>query len=281
MGRDTFSLNFKLTFPFLGYRIHDLIGHFYKGGFTIGGKSSVRDRRIVNGEIATPHQFPYQVALLSTMDQGVGLCGGAVISTRTVLTAAHCVDIASESTIIYGAHNRLIIEPSQQRLRVVAAAGQIILHPQWTPSLIQNDVATLQTATPVTLNAFVQIIPLASGARTFENDPATVSGWGRFQDNLPQASDVLRFYRGTILSQANCRTRFPGVIQENNICLSGLNNGGACQGDSGGPLTYHLNGESLHIGIVSFGLALGCELTWPSVFARTSSFQPWIIQNTI
>lgn len=57
-----------------------------------------------------------------------------------------------------------------------------------------------------------------------------ISGWGRFDDTLPQSSDVLRFYRGTVLAQANCQLRFPGVIQPENICLSGLNNGGACQG---------------------------------------------------
>jgi chymotrypsin len=115
----------------------------------------------------------------------------------------------------------------------------------------------------------------------FENFPATVSGWGRFDDNLPQSSDVLRFYRGTILSQANCNLRFPGVIQPSNICLSGLNNGGACQGDSGGPLTTTYNGRHTHIGVVSFGLALGCELLWPSVFARTSFYNDWIEQNTV
>ena len=62
------------------------------------------------------------------------------------------------------------------------------------------------------------------------------------------------------MTQAACILRFPGVIQPTNICLSGVNNGGACQGDSGGPLTTIVAGNHVHIGIVSFGLALGCEL---------------------
>ena len=40
-----------------------------------------RSSRIVGGEIATPHQFPYQIALLTTFSAGTGLCGGSVIST--------------------------------------------------------------------------------------------------------------------------------------------------------------------------------------------------------
>lgn len=42
----------------------------------------------------------------------------------------------------------------------------------------------------------------------------------------------------------------------------------ACSGDSGGPLTIQRRGGSMQIGVVSFGLALGCERAWPSVFVR-------------
>jgi secreted trypsin-like serine protease len=246
------------------------------------GKSYIRDRRIVNGEIATPHQFPYQAGLLMSFPTGTGLCGGAFIGGRTILTAAHCVDSVdmSQVLVILGAHFLTQIEPNQQR-QAVARGVQIVVHPEWTPDLIRQDIAIVHLNTAAIVNAHVQPIRRAVGPRTFENDGATVSGWGRFSDSLPQASDVLRFYRGTILSMANCRLRFPGVIMDNNICLSGLNNGGACQGDSGGPLTYHDAEGSLHIGVVSFGLALGCEALWPSVFARTSSFETWINANSV
>lgn len=45
--------------------------------------------RIVNGQVAQHGQFPYQVALISRFSQGDGLCGGSIISRRSILTAAH------------------------------------------------------------------------------------------------------------------------------------------------------------------------------------------------
>lgn len=48
--------------------------------------------RIVGGQEANPHQFPFQVAVLSPFEEGsVGLCGGSIISPSHVLTAAHCL----------------------------------------------------------------------------------------------------------------------------------------------------------------------------------------------
>lgn len=48
-----------------------------------------RNRRIVGGQIVTPHAYPYQAGLLIQYAAGIGICGGSVISPRTVFTAAH------------------------------------------------------------------------------------------------------------------------------------------------------------------------------------------------
>ena len=45
--------------------------------------------RIVGGQEATPHSYPFQVALF--IGEGY-FCGGSIISDQWILTAAHCID---------------------------------------------------------------------------------------------------------------------------------------------------------------------------------------------
>lgn len=44
--------------------------------------------KIAGGQAATEGQFPYQVSLRLF---NFHICGGSIIDTRTILTAAHCV----------------------------------------------------------------------------------------------------------------------------------------------------------------------------------------------
>ena len=51
--------------------------------------SGIRTGRVVGGSDALPGEFCWQVALINSLNQY--LCGGALIGTQWVLTAAHCV----------------------------------------------------------------------------------------------------------------------------------------------------------------------------------------------
>ena len=50
------------------------------------------DQRICNSIPAAPKQFPWQVAILIFIGNSIYFCGGSLISSQWVLTAAHCVD---------------------------------------------------------------------------------------------------------------------------------------------------------------------------------------------
>uniref|UniRef100_T1DPJ9 Putative trypsin-like serine protease n=1 Tax=Anopheles aquasalis TaxID=42839 RepID=T1DPJ9_ANOAQ len=242
--------------------------------------------RIVGGQEATPGQFPYQIALLSNFPTGTGLCGGSVLTNNYILTAAHCVisgatTLATSGTAIIGAHNRNIVEPSQQRIGFTTAG--IRAHPQYTPTNIRNDIAVVRLNSPITFNARVQParLPARSDARQFGGMTGTVSGFGRTSDATQTTSAVVRFVTNPVMTNADCIARWnTALIQPQNVCLSGDGGRSSCNGDSGGPLAVQDGGASLQIGVVSFGSAAGCAVGMPSVYARVSFFLGWIEANS-
>uniref|UniRef100_A0A182JJG0 Uncharacterized protein n=1 Tax=Anopheles atroparvus TaxID=41427 RepID=A0A182JJG0_ANOAO len=243
--------------------------------------------RIVNGVEALPGQFPYQIALLSTFATGgTGLCGATVITNNYILTAAHCVvggngAVATGGTAILGAHNRAVVEPSQQRI-AFSQAG-INVHPAYSASNIRNDIATIRLNTPAVFNARVQPIdlPARSDSRTFAGMEGTASGFGRTSDASTATSNVVMFTRNPVMSNAQCNGFWStAVVQDQNVCLDATGGRSPCNGDSGGPLAVQDNGNSLEVGIASFVSAQGCASGAPSVWVRISFFRDWIEQNS-
>ena len=65
------------------------VEHPVTNKYVCGVKGTYRSGRVVGGEDATPGEWCWQVALINSLNQY--LCGGALIGTQWVLTAAHCV----------------------------------------------------------------------------------------------------------------------------------------------------------------------------------------------
>uniref|UniRef100_A0A182RTW8 Peptidase S1 domain-containing protein n=1 Tax=Anopheles funestus TaxID=62324 RepID=A0A182RTW8_ANOFN len=247
-------------------------------------------RRIVNGQEANPGQFPYQVALLGQFEGGIGLCGASIITQNYILTAAHCVYSSTNAdnpiaggTAILGAQNRMVEEPSQQRISFTSSG--IIGHPGYELMNIRNDIAVVRLDEPIVYTERIQPIrlPARSDTRTFAGLIGTVSGFGVYSVAAPALSDVLNYVFNPIITNADCLAQWNGVeelIQAQNICQSGDGGRSACNSDSGGPLTVQDNAESLLVGVVSFGSSGGCDDGIPTVFARVSYYLGWIEDNS-
>ncbi|KAJ8982905.1 hypothetical protein NQ317_004559 [Molorchus minor] len=229
--------------------------------------------RIVGGTEAPPNSIPYQVALFLPVQGGTSFCGGSLISRKTVLTAAHCVDsLVGPVEVVLGAHNVRDDEATQVRV----TTSSINIHPGWSALTLRNDLALIRLPNEVELSDNIQPIALASDtSNTFEGHEATASGWGLDSDSSTSISPILRKVTIPVIANSVCNIAYFGVIQDSHICASGLGGKSTCNGDSGGPLTV----AGVQVGITSFGIALGCEIGWPPAFTRVSYFYDWIIAN--
>ncbi|XP_049825226.1 brachyurin-like isoform X3 [Aethina tumida] len=226
--------------------------------------------RIIGGTEAPKHSSPWQAALRINNKY---LCGGSLVSKKFVLTAGHCTSIAEKVLVILGAHNLSEFESSQQRIW----SASITTHPNYHKTF--NDIGVVQLSTPARLNSYVQVVPLANRrSGKFNYVAATLSGWGRTNDESKNISQVLMRVNLITMPNIICNIKYrkyKGVIKNTDICTSGYGIKGTCNGDSGSPLIT----RGIQIGIVSFGPTL-CETEMPSVFTRVSKFQTWIAQNT-
>ncbi|XP_041981631.1 transmembrane protease serine 9-like [Aricia agestis] len=245
-------------------------------------QASVIQPKIVGGEAAAVGQFPYQAGLIADIlgITGRGVCGGSLISANKVLTAAHCwwdgnnrawrFEVILGSTTLFSGGHRVY-------------SSSVATHNRWFPWLIRNDVAMITLPTAVQFSSVIAPIALPSGSEveeSFAGETAVASGFGLTQDGGDlQDNQFLSHVELNILENRVCAYAFPSVLQDSNLCTSGRGGRSTCSGDSGGPLAVQRSGRPVVVGITSFGIAFGCEIGWPAVFVRVTSYLDWINAN--
>ncbi|KAL0977930.1 hypothetical protein UPYG_G00163410 [Umbra pygmaea] len=237
----------------------------------------VPQTRVVGGREARPHAWPWQVSLQIGSGRSFShTCGGSLIKTGWVMTAAHCVDRSNTYRVVLGAHNLNTAEGTEQIMNV----RQIFIHPQWNSRNVGEgfDIALIELSTEATLNSAVQLAALPPSGQILPNKSrCIVTGWGRTSTNGP-LSNVLKQASLPSVDQETCSRPdwWGSFIKTTLICAGGGSNSG-CNGDSGGPLNCRGDGKYYVHGVASFVSALGCNtFQKPTVFTRVSAYISWI-----
>merc|ERR1711953_128377 len=247
------------------------MGSFKKMKFLAGiialasGDSSVK---IIGGSVPNAGSEPYIVSLQRL---GSHFCGGSIISSTRVVTAAHC-RYASGVTAVGGAHNIKNNESTQQKKSVTS----FVNHPSYNSNTQLNDIAVLKVQA-FSLNSRVAKINMPP-AKTGEWMPSganiRVCGWGNTRYPGSSYPDELHCVNVNYVTQRTCngRSSYDGAILTGMYC-AGVSGGGkdACQGDSGGPSTYN----NQLVGATSWGY--GCALAdYPGVYSDVAVYRNWI-----
>lgn len=230
-----------------------------------------RPERIVGGEPADIEDYPFQVAL---MDGNFQFCGGTLVNSQWVLTAAHCVigDIGGQFEILIGTAD---LTSGGERVGVTA----VRTHPGYDFGF-EDDVAVLRLERPLLRpRSFLQ--PPDRPELSEPGLMATAIGWGRLGSGPNDTNpDELHAVEVPIITNQACEEIDLDGLGPRSICAGGPELGkGTCFGDSGGPLLTPGELGWVQVGVTS--RAIGRDLCGdePAAYARVSVMLDFIIRT--
>ncbi|XP_028292097.1 transmembrane protease serine 3 [Gouania willdenowi] len=232
-------------------------------------------RRIVGGNVSKEGQFPWQASLHFRNEH---LCGGSIITSQWIITAAHCVYGFSNSSM-WTVHVGLTEQPGHSAQSL--AVKTIIYHARYRPRTLDYDIALMKLSNPLTFNGLVEPICLPNHGEVFEEGTMCwISGWGATEED-GETSLLLRSAMVPLISTRTCNQAeiYRGLISSWMICAGFLEGGvDSCQGDSGGPLACEDTSVWKLVGTTSWGR--GCALrNKPGVYTRITRSLNWIHQQ--
>ncbi|KAG5669858.1 hypothetical protein PVAND_000149 [Polypedilum vanderplanki] len=256
------------------------------------GEANVDSRnRIVNGVVVTENKYPWMAIMLSSL--GNQICGGSIISDRTILTAGHCLYYSQnqlQSEWMVG-QNKVSDSKLKKATQNLYKTQKYEFHPSFraSPLFDDYDLCIVTVERPINFNSEIKPIclPYVGENQNYYNRKVTVAGWGKLSDQKgASTSNELMETDVFLKTPETCKamTELAGYNDRSMVCAYDYQTD-ACLGDSGGPLfafspvPSSSNRYSI-IGVVSFGE--GCATDFPGIYAKVDEPETlnWIRKAT-
>jgi len=242
---------------------------------------------IVGGVQASEGRYSYAVSLKDDIS-GEHYCGGSLLSKSVVLTAAHCVALDENFTVVIGRHNL-----TDHTVGDEVTYAEKVIHPIYDMrTSVDYDIALVFLSRPTT--ADVDVVSFNSNMSVpVARQDVTYLGWGEIDSNdmTVNGSATLREVESNVITNYQCdavqgivdgtdyRDSYRGLISGAMLCTFAVGKD-SCQKDSGGPLIMRGDDAStdVQVGIASWGISCASNV-FPGVAARVSSAYSWIEDN--
>ncbi|XP_072491174.1 tissue-type plasminogen activator isoform X2 [Notamacropus eugenii] len=250
--------------------------------------------RIKGGFFTDITSHPWQAAITYMDRKSPGktnfLCGGILIDSCWVLSAAHCFQEKFEVHQLRVALGKTYREEKEEDEQIFEVEKYVI-HEKFVLETFDNDIALLQLkpksdslqCAQETKSVQTVCLPPA-GLQMPDWTECELSGYGKHEETSPYYSERLKEGHVRLYPSSRCTSRhlFNKTITENMLCAGDTRSGGkevnlhdACQGDSGGPLVCMKDNRMHLIGIISWGIGCG-EKDVPGVYTKVINYLKWI-----
>lgn len=203
---------------------------------------------IKKGRPAVRGQFPWLVAYFYGERKKELVCGGSLISSKIVVTAAHCIKGKGSSSAQHIPKNSLFYlgkidldSSTDDTYQTNSVASEFHIHPEWNPNdpKYGGDIAIAVLMTIINFNRYVKPICIWRDTRSsldIHGQYGLVAGWGKTEFDAISTSEPL-YVKVPAVSPLKCilsNNMLSSIVSESSFCagVKGSNEG-ACNGDSG------------------------------------------------
>lgn len=198
---------------------------------------------VVNGQVAVKGQFPWLAAYYhnGVNDNGF-ICGGSLISSKAVITAAHCVhskrDVqkkAEEAIFYIGKY--YIGSFANEKDFIISPVLSFIIHPDWNSQAdsYDGDIAIANLLRNVQFSDFVKPICLWTSTTNYYdliNHHGVIAGYGKTQFTS-STSDKPYWTALPVVDEGTClrsNTDFTKITSRRTFCVGSRDGRGPCNG---------------------------------------------------
>jgi trypsin len=244
-------------------------------------------KRIIGGHNAAVGTAPWMGSLHRTGYQPSEpvyghFCAAFLVNSQYALTGAQCVKSFQATPANIAAtfgRNKL----SDAASGVTVGISAIYLHPNYSDTTLQYDVAVLKLSSAITAIPAVPIIP--AGKYSSIGSTGIIYGWGVTTTEITVSySDILQEASISIPSQSACQTSLGSFFYPSSMMCAGklstspttIDGIDACSGDGGGVLLSNVGDLGMRaVGVTSWGYACASSAYY-GVYARLDVASNWI-----